>query len=258
MTPTKLARFLKTALALGTSPAQIWAIFWRQTKNIRVRLGMAAYQPDHIFTLATRLGTVHLRDNFGDVTNLSDLLCNNVYQVARLSAPGAIFDVGGNIGLFSLWATYHNPGRATYCFEPLAANCRMIALNCPAATVVHAGAGRTRGRLQLRVDRHGIMASNMEMPWPTEEQECPVLPLDEYAEEKKIGAVAFLKLDTEGMELEVLDGAAELLRRTDRVAMETHTREKHAGSLERLARAGLKPTREFFGARTGMIFAARG
>jgi len=138
--------------------------------------------------------TVSLRDNFGDVTNLHDLLYRNVYEVTKLETEGAIVDVEANI---------------------------------------------------------------MEMPWPTEIQECPILPLDEFAGEKGIGPVAFLKIDTEGMELEVLDGARELLRRTPRAAMETHSEEKHRGSIERLSAAGLRIAAERFGPRTGMVFASR-
>jgi len=253
----QLQKFAKTAWALGSNPLQSGAILWRQSKNVRVRLGLAKHHPDAVYSLRTRLGTVYLRDNFGDVTNLHDLLYRNVYQVTKLDSAGAIVDVGGNIGLFSFWANHHNPGRAIFCFEPLASNCAMIHRNCPTAVVTNAGAGRARSVLQLRVDRHGAMASNMEMPWPTEIQECPILPLDEFAAEKNIGPVAFLKIDTEGMELDVLDGARELLRRTQRAAMETHTPEKHSGSIERLTAAGLAITRERFGPRTGMVYAAR-
>lgn len=254
----QLKKFTRTALALGSSPLQAAQILWRESKNLRVRLGLAKYHPDQVYSLPTRLGTVFLRDNFGDVTNLHDLLFRNIYEVEKLDTDGDIFDVGANIGLFSFWAAHHNPGRRIFCFEPLAPNCSMIQKNCPAAVVTNAGAGRVPGILQLRVDRHGAMASNMEMPWPTETLECPILPLDQFAAEKKIGPLAFLKIDTEGMELDVLDGAPELLRRTHRVAMETHSPEKHLGTMERLKAAGLQITKERFGPRTGMVYARRG
>lgn len=253
----QLQKFAKTAWALGANPWQAGAILWRQSKNVRVRFGLAQHHPGDVFSLRTRLGTVFLRDNFGDVTNLHDLLYRNVYEVTKLETEGAIVDVGANIGLFSFWAACHNPGRQIYCLEPLAANCAMIRRNCPAAVVTNAGAGRARSVLQLRVDAHGAMASDMEMPWSTEIQEFPVLPLDEFAAEKGLGPVAFLKIDTEGMELDVLDGARALLRRTQRAAMETHSPEKHRGSMERLAAAGLTIASERFGSRTGMVFAHR-
>lgn len=253
----QIAKFVSTAQGLGGSPSQVVALLWRQTKNLRVRLGVGRYHPDQIYTLQTRLGVVHLRDNFGDVTNLHDLLHGNVYHVEKLQAPGAILDVGANIGLFSFWAAYHNPGRPIFCFEPLASNCQMIRRNCPSAVVTNAGAGDRRGVLELRVDLHGVMASNMEMPWRTQIRKFPILTLDEFAAEKGIDEVSFLKIDTEGMELEVLDGARELLKRTAQAALETHSPEKHGGSLEKLAAAGLRPTDERFGPRTGMIFVSR-
>jgi len=257
MATGQFVKFVSTAWALGDGPAGAAAIFWHLTKNLRVRLGVGRYHPEQVYQLATRYGTVHLRDNFGDVTNLHDLFFRNVYRVGALSEEGAVLDVGANIGLFSLWAAHHNPGRPIFSFEPIAGNCAMVRKNCPAAVVTNAGAGREPSVMSLRVDQHSVMASNSEMPWPTETQEFPVLPLDDFARQHNITSVAFLKIDTEGMELDVLDGAREVLRRTARAAMETHSEEKHRGSIERLQTAGLRIIDQRFGPRTGMIYAQR-
>ena len=131
----RINEMILSSLALGETPRQKWEIFWRQTKNVRVRMGLARYHPDQIYELPTRYAKVFLRDNFGDVTNLPDLLFRNVYRLGRVAEEGVILDIGANIGLFAAWAAWMNPGRLIYCLEPLASNTRLIPLNCPAAVI---------------------------------------------------------------------------------------------------------------------------
>jgi FkbM family methyltransferase len=254
---SKISEFVATASALGRTPGEKWDLLWRQTKNLRARMGLARYHPEEIYELETRLGRVALRDNFGDITNLYDLWVQNVYRFSPPAVEGAIFDVGANIGLFAAFAARLAPGRAIHCFEPLASNARMIPRNCPTAAVNQCGVGRVPGRVRLGVDQHGIMASSVAQNWELHEEEFDVLPLDEYTQRQAIEKIAFLKIDCEGMELDVLDGAAQTLRRTSRVAMETHGLERHAGCVERLRAAGFRIDDESPSAHTGMLFASR-
>jgi FkbM family methyltransferase len=152
---------------------------------------------------------------------------------------------------------YHNPAKPIFCFEPLASNVRMIALNCPRATVAQVGVGKERTSVRLRVDPHGIMATSVATKWPTQEEEFQVLPLDELVREHNIEKIAFMKVDTEGMELDILDGGQATLARTQECALETHGREKHEGVLDRLRAAGFQITRDEFDGNTGLVFAAR-
>lgn len=225
-------------MALGRSPSERAAILWRLSKNLRRRVRLTRYHPADVFVVATSVGPVHLRDNFGDVTNLPGLLHENIYHAGTVADDGAIIDCGANIGLFSKWMRFHNPGRPIHCFEPLPSNAKMIRLNCPDAVVNEAGVGREAGTASLGVDAHGLMASSIAQAWPLEKSSFPVVTLDRYTPANGIKAIAFLKIDTEGMELEVLDGARETLKRTRRVAMETHSPALHRGSIERLEAAG--------------------
>jgi FkbM family methyltransferase len=201
---------------------------------------------------------VHLRDNLGDVTNVPGLLAENIYRAGKVETEGAILDCGANIGMFTLFMRAHNPGRPIHSFEPLPGNARMVRLNCPDAVVNQTGVGREATTVKLGVDAQGLMASSIAQAWSLEETEFPVIALDTYAAEKGIGPVAFLKIDTEGMELEVLDGAKELLRRTHRVAMETHGDDRHRGSIERLKAAGLAiDGEERTGPAAGLLWASR-
>jgi FkbM family methyltransferase len=253
----KTRDFLGSSAALGGSPGQRLNLLWKQTKNLRVRMHLASYHPLAIQRVATRFGDLYFRDNFGDITNLPGVVWRNVYGCEPLAGEGAILDAGANIGLFSMLASRLNPGRPIYSFDPLPENVELVRLNCPAAKVFCVALGRECGSARLRVDRQSVMASSVGRSLETVELEFRVVPLDQIVEEEKIQKVAFLKLDTEGMEVEILSGARQALLRTSRVAMETHSPGLHAQSQELLLAAGLRVDEQHFSGATGIIFASR-
>ena len=250
-------RFVTCAWALGPTPSDKARILWSLSKNVRARLRVARYHPTDVFRLQTRYGPGFLRDNFGDVTNLPDLLHRSVYRVSTLSVEGAILDVGANIGLFALWMARHNPGRPIYCFEPLPTNARMVQRNCPGAVVSQIALGYERRTATLQVDPHELMASSIATEWPTQARTFQIYPLDSFAGEHGIGQVAFMKIDTEGMEVDVLEGGRETLKRVMAVAMETHGPALHRASMDRLVDAGLRIDAEEQTRNGGLIFASR-
>jgi FkbM family methyltransferase len=117
--------------------------------------------------------------------------------------------------------------------------------------------GSTPGTVELRVDRDAVMASTIPWERAVATRTLEVVTLDDYIHDQGIDRVAVLKIDTEGMELDVLDGAVEALSRTGVVAMETHGRDRHDGTLERLRAAGFTIDHDEFDGETGMVFASR-
>jgi FkbM family methyltransferase len=253
----KLRDFALCAATLGSGPAAKCEILWRETKNLRVRLGVATHRPERVFHLDTRYGVLHFRDNFGDITNLPNLLYRQVYALPDPGEPGDVLDVGANIGLAAVWFRHRFPGRRIHCFEPLADNVRMIRLNCPEARVRQVAVGAARARATLSADPDRIMASSIPCRWDTEAVEVDVLPLDEYVEAERIERIAVLKIDTEGMELDVLAGAHRTLDATRQAILETHGEERHREVVAVLESAGFRIRAQEFGPETGMVFAAR-
>jgi FkbM family methyltransferase len=253
----KLIDFARCALHVGADPVARAAIFWHETRNLRVRLGIARHHPDRVYSVRTRGGLLWFRNNFGDITNLPNLFHREVYRTPRAPGAGAILDVGANIGLAAAWFAREYPGRPIHCFEPLEENARMVRLNCPSAVVRTAAVGAAPGHIELAVDRDAVMASTIPWSRATVKRQLEVMTLDDYIAAERIEHVALLKIDTEGMELDVLDGARRTLEHTDIVAMETHGRDRHDGTLERLRRAGLAIDKDEFDDRTGVVFASR-
>jgi len=253
----RLKDFLLCAAALGKSPHDKWAIFWRETKNIRVRLKMATYHPGDVYSLQTVYGPLHFRDNFGDITNLVGLYYHQVYRPRRLPHDGVIVDIGANIGLAAALFAHYNPGRPIFCFEPLSANAALVELNCPHATVERVALGARQNRVTLQVDADSVMASSITCDWDTHEETFDVIPLDAYAQEKRWDRIALMKIDTEGMELDILQGGAATLRKTQEVVMETHEQFRHDASMRLLREAGFTIDADEFDGHTGFVFASR-
>ena len=252
----KIRNFVSCARALGPDNKAKLAILWRQTRNLRVSLGLQNHRPREVFTLRTKFGTLHFRDNFGDITNLTDMLFGEVYLLPEAPGDGVIIDVGANIGLAAVWFGSLYPGRPIHCFEPLADNARMIGLNAPSAHINRVAIGATRGTATLAVDADEVMASTIPYAHAAGMRTVDVTSLDDYVAQQGIERVAILKIDTEGMELDVLAGAKTALRRTDSIAIETHGPERHRETIRALREAGCRLQREEFDGSTGLVFAA--
>lgn len=251
----RLKDWVGCALALGATPRDRWALFWRETTNLRVRLGLARYNPAEVYSVETRYGRLHFRNNFGDVTNLVALMYHEIYRPLTPPGAGAILDIGANIGLAAAWYAHRYPGRPIYCFEPLASNAALIPLNSPSAHVETVALGARRGRVSLYVDWQRVMASRIPCRWETSVEEFDVVTLDEAVE--RLDPIALIKIDAEGMENEILEGGTRTLQRASQVVMETHGVPAHQQALAVLKHLGFEIDSEQRSDPTGLIFASR-
>lgn len=148
------------------------------------------------------------------------------------SETGTIVDLGANVGFFTLFAASRFPGRPVVSVEPyppsaaaLTANLRDNRLsNC---RIVQAAVSNMRGTVAF--------GSTSPVPNPvnaritpnasidgTQYVACPTTTLDDLFREHVSGDVAFMKLDIEGAEYDVLYGASDAsLARVRRIALET-------------------------------------
>lgn len=160
-----------------------------------------------------------------------------LHLLGQWVGPDSIcFDVGGNVGAVTLAMARAQRGGTgqVHTFEPAPANyARLqanVALNpdlAPRVTLVNRGVGRAAGSLRWTEESdnpgNGSLGTDGDIA-------VPVITLDSYCAERAIPRIDVMKIDVEGMEFDVLSGAAESLRRwKPKLYFETLSRFKTAG-----------------------------
>ena len=146
--------------------------------------------------------------------------------VDQAISPGdTVLDIGANLGLVSLrMAARAGPEGQVHAFEPQPRLQtylkKTLAMNPDLPVSLHPvalGAEQTTLNLSVPADNAGA-ASLLPGSGPapgTEQIAVPVHRLDDYAEEIGLNRVDFIKIDVEGCEAQVFEGAAALLKRTE-------------------------------------------
>ncbi|MGH2978746.1 MAG: FkbM family methyltransferase, partial [Solirubrobacterales bacterium] len=137
--------------------------------------------------------------------------------------PATIIDVGAASGTHSLYGAFEQAYLVLV--EPLREyeqDLRKVLARRPGEYVA-AAAGAEEGVATIGIDRFLVASSLLEQvgaPPPVEAREVPVRTIDRLAAERDWQDPLALKLDVEGFEREVINGAAETLKRCDFVIAE--------------------------------------
>lgn len=131
------------------------------------------------------------------------------------TSSGCAIDVGANIGLFSRRIAQYFP--EVFSFEPFYDAAECMTKNTPMNVVVRKVAiGNEDGWLEM-TDVNGSKKSGHRrhaLPEDSHKHRVPVICLDsEYLDCEDIGGLSLIKIDVQGMEWEVIDGAMEVLRK---------------------------------------------
>jgi FkbM family methyltransferase len=153
--------------------------------------------------------------------NDDDMRVNGEVALMRQRLPSAsvVFDVGANVGDWTACALAINARAEYHCFEPSAATFAALQQRGwpPNVRLNHGALGAANGPMTLHVfgerlganslyDRRGTDARTQRL------EAVAVGTVDGYCADHGIGRIDFLKLDTEGHELAVLEGASSMLR----------------------------------------------
>lgn len=144
-----------------------------------------------------------------------------LHKLVKTPRP-VFFDVGANVGTFSAAISDSFPGAIIYAFEPHPGNFKLLqAQTDPGIVKCHCvavgaseGAAKLFDRSGCNGSEHATLHEAVISTLHKEEVtviETQVRTLDEFARHEKIEYIDFLKIDTEGHELFVLQGALRLI-----------------------------------------------
>ncbi len=157
--------------------------------------------------------------------------CDAVEMMEQLTpslTPGSLcFDIGANIGITTVWMA-KRAGKV-YAFEPEPSNLARfrdhMRLNrvdnvVLASCAVSNHEGEATFHLTQSYGHHSL--GEVRTSPITGHITVPLITVDNYCEKQKIERINFMKIDVEGFELEVLQGAEQMLRqqRIDLVVFE--------------------------------------
>ena len=166
-------------------------------------------------------------------------------DLGRLAAEWKIdlamaFDVGANVGQTASLLKKMWPGMEIVCFEPTPTTFEILQKNISALPGVKAhniGLGATAGSFDLFTYPGDSLLNSLSPQSPftvrfaskydpmVKKVSCTVRTLDEVRKESAIERINLLKIDTEGFDLQVLEGAQETFRdgRVDFIYLEFNT-----------------------------------
>jgi FkbM family methyltransferase len=132
------------------------------------------------------------------------------------------FDVGSNVGKYAAMLQQHHPQAIIHCFEPNPYTFETLQKNSHGNLVLNNfGLGETRGEFDLffeTADKTTVQASltqeiigDIGRKKNLESKKVHIRILEDYCNEKQVSRIDFLKIDTEGHEIETLRGAGGLL-----------------------------------------------
>jgi len=135
---------------------------------------------------------------------------------------GVVLDLGANIGVFSIFIASLDPRFKVYSYEPAPRVFRRLVKNISANNLSE----------RIHHFRYAVASKNAHEISLTEggndmlddiEFKAPAITIEKIFEDNHINRCAFLKMDIEGMEFEVLPATPqEIWKRIDYVAMEYH------------------------------------
>ena len=165
--------------------------------------------------------------------------------IGPVDRPHVVFDVGAHEGWFlHSWKDW-SPRAEIHAFEPAIEafeKSRELYGGDPSIHFNNVGVGRERGTLALNIMDASRVSNSFLAPvaetWREIDYETgtisrrrvDVIPLDDYVREQGIESVYLLKIDVQGFELQVLEGAVETLKKTDYVFVEAAIRPLYEGA----------------------------
>ncbi len=145
------------------------------------------------------------------------------YDISKRLGYGnleTVFDVGANEGQTIRWIKHHQPAASIYSFEPVRQTFDILKKNTAGlqnCIIENMALGEEAGETEIKLfDDFSVLNSLkpglMNTDAAARTETIRIERLDTYCAKKSITKIDLLKIDTEGYELNVLDGAGHMLR----------------------------------------------
>ena len=130
--------------------------------------------------------------------------------------PGDLIDVGANLGVISLLLAQHFPTRKVHAFEAnpftfKALQHNIELNNCPNISPQNLAVAGHNGEIAFNADPIYRGTTSITKTFEQHTISVPCMALDTYAEKQSMQEIALLKVDVEGYEALVFEGAQNLL-----------------------------------------------
>jgi FkbM family methyltransferase len=188
------------------------------------------YQAIHraVFWNGQEIRNVGLRGGFADtvveIWGLQEYTAHGFYTPRN---GDVIFDIGANIGLFSIWVARQAPQARVFAYEPVAENYATLQTNlagCAHSVRAHQAAVGASDGVGMMLDGGArSLDHRLTMASTDAGGGVRVVTLDQAVHETGGNPIDLLKVDIEGAELDMLAAASpSTLKRIRRVALEYH------------------------------------
>jgi FkbM family methyltransferase len=145
---------------------------------------------------------------------------DEIHDVSRLASGPlrVVFDIGANVGDKSVRYARAFPEARVYAFEPFEAAFQSLRANTAAEPRVEAiklAMGAARGTQMVeRMDgtsQANSLQAGLNRSQSAGTEEIRIETVDDFCDDRKIDVIDYMKSDTEGYELQVLEGARRML-----------------------------------------------
>ncbi len=199
---------------------------WREARKFGVHFrGMKNQQPLINLTFSSGVRSIKSLGNDGYWHDFVNVILDDEYGLRSLPVPPLrILDVGGNIGLFSIWARHCFSNAVIHCYEPNPKLASLLKENLSGlnVTIFHEAVSTAAGN-GIIIESNDSRCVRLIL---TSTGTIPVVSI-ESALDQIGGKVDFLKMDIEGGEWMLLRGAGpSAFSRIGRIHMEYHQTEE--------------------------------
>jgi FkbM family methyltransferase len=178
---------------------------------------------------------IYYRTSSSDMTLIYEILLKSKYKseyfFPMVLKPKVIFDIGGNIGVTSVYLAKKFPNSLIYTFEPVQENFKILQKNIeeyPNIEAFNFGLGSQNGnfKVYLSSDYENFGGTSF---FPDEDNNnesylnCEVKNINDIIEKLSIESIDIIKIDTEGAEYDILSSIQKsILERASWITGELH------------------------------------